>query len=47
VGRAIAGRRDEVVIASKVAPQPEGSGFRPEQVPSCLRGLVGRASTST
>ena len=26
VGRAIAGRRDEVVIASKVAPQPEWHG---------------------
>ena len=43
VGRAIAGRRDEVVVASKVAPQPEGSGFRPEQVASGLRGLAGPA----
>lgn len=32
VGRAIAGRRDEVTVASKVAPSPEGSGFRPEQI---------------
>jgi aryl-alcohol dehydrogenase-like predicted oxidoreductase len=32
VGRAIAGRRDEVVVASKVAPQPEGTGFRPEEI---------------
>jgi len=32
VGKAIAGRRDEVLIASKVAPAPEGTGFRPEQV---------------
>jgi aryl-alcohol dehydrogenase-like predicted oxidoreductase len=32
VGRAVAGRRDDVLIASKVAPEPEGSGFRPEQV---------------
>ena len=32
VGRAIAGRRDEVIVASKVAPSPEGSGFRPEQI---------------
>jgi myo-inositol catabolism protein IolS len=30
VGRAVAGRRDDVLIASKVAPAPEGSGFRPE-----------------
>lgn len=32
VGRAIAGRRDEVLIASKVAPRPEGTGFRPEEI---------------
>jgi aryl-alcohol dehydrogenase-like predicted oxidoreductase len=32
VGRAIDGRRDEVIVASKVAPRPEGSGFGPDQV---------------
>jgi myo-inositol catabolism protein IolS len=32
VGRAVADRRDQVLIASKVAPADEGSGFRPEQV---------------
>ena len=32
VGKAIQGRRDDVVVASKVAPRPEGSGFRPEEV---------------
>jgi aryl-alcohol dehydrogenase-like predicted oxidoreductase len=32
VGRAIDGRRDDVVVATKVAPEPEGTGFRPEQV---------------
>jgi aryl-alcohol dehydrogenase-like predicted oxidoreductase len=32
VGQAVAGRRDDLVVASKVGPQPEGSGFRPEQV---------------
>lgn len=32
VGKAIDGRRDDVVVASKVAPAPEGSGFRPEAV---------------
>ena len=32
VGRAIAGRHDELVVASKVAPEPEGSGFRPDQI---------------
>ena len=29
VGRAIEGRRDEVLIATKVAPSDEGSGFAP------------------
>lgn len=32
VGKAVEGRRDEVLVASKVAPADEGSGFRPEQV---------------
>jgi aryl-alcohol dehydrogenase-like predicted oxidoreductase len=32
VGRAVAGHRDGLAIASKVAPEPEGSGFRPEQI---------------
>ncbi|MGZ8596360.1 MAG: aldo/keto reductase, partial [Actinomycetota bacterium] len=32
VALAITGHRDEVLIATKVAPQPEGSGFRPEQI---------------
>jgi len=32
VGRAVAGRRDQVLVASKLAPASEGSGFRPEQV---------------
>lgn len=32
VALAITGRRDEVLLATKVAPQPDGSGFRPEQV---------------
>jgi len=31
VGRAIKGR-DGVLVATKVAPEPEGTGFRPEQV---------------
>ena len=42
VGRAIAGRRDEVVIASKVAPQPEGSGFAPAQVRAACEKSLGR-----
>jgi len=41
VARAVEGRRDEVVIASKVAPRPEGSGFRPEQIrDACSRSLA-------
>ncbi len=32
VALAVTGHRDEVLIATKVAPVPEGSGFRPEQV---------------
>ena len=40
VGRAIAGRRDELVVATKVAPSDEGSGFRPEQIrPACDASL--------
>jgi aryl-alcohol dehydrogenase-like predicted oxidoreductase len=32
VGRAISGRRGQVLIASKLGPASEGSGFRPDQV---------------
>lgn len=32
VGRAIAGRRDEVLLATKVAPAPYGTGFRAGEV---------------
>ena len=44
VGRAIAGRRDELTLATKVAPAPEGSGFTPAQVRSACVGasLCGR-----
>lgn len=45
VGRAIAGRRDEVLVATKVAPSPEGSGFRPEQIAAAIRGSLGRLGT--
>lgn len=37
VALAVTGHRDEVLLATKVAPQPDGSGFRPEQV---RRGCV-------
>ncbi|HZD79038.1 MAG TPA: aldo/keto reductase [Actinomycetota bacterium] len=42
VGRAIAGRRDELFIATKVAPSPEGSGFRPEEIAKAVRGSLQR-----
>ena len=42
VGRAIADRRDEVIVASKVAPEPEGSGFRPDQVRTACEASLGR-----
>src|SRR5688572_11928863 len=32
VGRAVRGRRDEVFIATKVAPRPSGTGFRADEV---------------
>jgi aryl-alcohol dehydrogenase-like predicted oxidoreductase len=42
VGRAIEGRRDEVVIATKVAPKPDGTGFRPEDVRRACEGSLKR-----
>ncbi len=41
-GRAIEGRRDGVVVATKVAPGPEGTGFRPEQVRTAARQSLDR-----
>jgi aryl-alcohol dehydrogenase-like predicted oxidoreductase len=42
VGRAIEGRRDDVLIATKVAPRPEGSGFAPKQVKEACHGSLRR-----
>jgi aryl-alcohol dehydrogenase-like predicted oxidoreductase len=42
VGRALEGRRDEVVIATKVAPQPEGSGFRTDDIRRACRSSLER-----
>jgi aryl-alcohol dehydrogenase-like predicted oxidoreductase len=42
VGKALQGRRDELVVATKVAPSPEGSGFRPEQVRAACDASLGR-----
>jgi aryl-alcohol dehydrogenase-like predicted oxidoreductase len=45
VGRAVGGRRDDVQIATKVGPAPEGSGFRPEQVRAACDASLGRLRT--
>lgn len=45
VGRAIRGRRGDVAIASKVAPRPDGSGFRPEQIRAACDGSLRRLDT--
>jgi aryl-alcohol dehydrogenase-like predicted oxidoreductase len=42
VARAIAGRRGEMLVATKVGPAPTGSGFRPEQVHTACRGSLRR-----
>src|SRR5207253_867768 len=42
VGKALAGRRDAVLLATKVAPAPEGTGFRPEQVRAACDASLGR-----
>lgn len=40
VGLAVGGHRDEVLIATKVAPTPEGTGFRPDEVRrACVNSL--------
>lgn len=45
VARAIAGRRDDVRIATKVGPAPDGTGVRPEQVAAACRGSLERLGT--
>ena len=45
VGKAIQGRRDDVVVATKVAPQPEGSGFRADEVRKACEGSLKRLDT--
>ena len=42
VAKAIAGRRDDVTIATKVAPSSEGSGLRPEQIRAACDGSLSR-----
>ena len=45
VGRAIAGRRDEVLLFTKVAPDDEGSGIRPDEIRSAIQGSLRRLGT--
>jgi len=45
VARAVAGRRDEVLIFTKVAPDEEGSGIRPEEIRTAIRGSLSRLQT--
>ncbi len=45
VGQAVAGRRERIRIATKVAPRPAGSGFRPEEVAAACRKSLGRLDT--
>jgi aryl-alcohol dehydrogenase-like predicted oxidoreductase len=45
VGRAIQGRREEIVLATKVAPEPAGTGFRPDEVREACQKSLKRLST--
>jgi aryl-alcohol dehydrogenase-like predicted oxidoreductase len=45
VGRAIAGRRDDVLLFTKVAPDDEGSGIRPEEIHAAIRASLRRLGT--
>jgi aryl-alcohol dehydrogenase-like predicted oxidoreductase len=42
VGRAIEGRRDQMLVFTKVAPDDEGSGIRPDQIRSAVEGSLRR-----
>jgi aryl-alcohol dehydrogenase-like predicted oxidoreductase len=42
VSRALEGRRDEVLVFTKVAPADEGSGLRPEEIGRAVRGSLSR-----
>jgi aryl-alcohol dehydrogenase-like predicted oxidoreductase len=45
VARAVAGRRDEILIFTKVAPDDEGSGIRPEEIRKAIEGSLSRLQT--
>jgi aryl-alcohol dehydrogenase-like predicted oxidoreductase len=43
--RAVAGRRDDVLVFTKVGPAPAGTGFRPEEIHKAVRGSLERLGT--
>jgi aryl-alcohol dehydrogenase-like predicted oxidoreductase len=45
VSRAMADRRDEVFLATKVAPRPGGTGFRADEVRAACEGSLKRLGT--
>ncbi|HEX9234916.1 MAG TPA: aldo/keto reductase [Actinomycetota bacterium] len=45
VGKAVAGMRDDVLIFTKVAPRPAGTGFKPDQVAKAIRASLERLGT--
>jgi aryl-alcohol dehydrogenase-like predicted oxidoreductase len=45
VGRAIAGRRDDALLFTKVAPDDEGSGIRPDEIHDAIRASLRRLGT--
>src|SRR5438132_13399442 len=45
VGQAIEGRRDGLLVFTKVAPRPVGSGFRPDEVKKAIRAYLKRLGT--
>jgi aryl-alcohol dehydrogenase-like predicted oxidoreductase len=45
VAKAVVGHRDEVLIFTKVAPDDEGSGIRPEEIRKAIRGSLSRLQT--
>jgi aryl-alcohol dehydrogenase-like predicted oxidoreductase len=45
VGTAVSGKRDEVLLLTKLAPRPGGAGFRPDQVKQGIQGSLGRLGT--
>ena len=45
VGKALQGRRDEVFLATKVAPGPNGTGFAPDQIRQACQKSLERLQT--